>query len=133
MKKIAAFLLLIGIGLSFYFLKQNFNSDQDKKATEAIQFSWSYSPKNITLSTPVNLQFVLKDSQNKNIDNAKIEIEATMNHSGMVPIFTEAIFIKDATYSTRLTLTMLGEWVLFLTITLPNGEIIKKDVTFTTQ
>lgn len=133
MKKIAVVALFVFVGLGFYFLKQSFIPTTTEGPATAINFSWEYSPKNITLSTPVNFNFYLKDSAGKNIEKAKVEIEATMNHSGMIPIFTEATFIKDATYSTRITLTMLGEWILFLTITLPNGETIKKEVTFTTN
>lgn len=133
MKKIAVVALFLGLGISFYFLKQSFTPASTEKTTSAIDFSWEYTPKHITLSTPVDFNFYLKDLTGKNITDAKIEIEATMNHSGMVPIFTEAIYIKNATYSTRLTLTMLGEWILFLTITLPNGETIKKEVTFMTN
>ncbi len=133
MKKIAVAVLFVCVGLGFYFLKQSFTPPASKNTATVLDLAWTYSPKQITLSTPVDFSFTLKDSAGKNIDAAKIEIEATMNHSGMVPIFTEASFIKDGVYSTRITLTMLGEWILFLTITLPNGETIKKEVTFTTE
>lgn len=133
MKKFAVVVLFLAVGLGLFFLKKNFNIQSNHKTTDAVVLTWEYSPKKITLETPVEFVFTLKDITGTPIQNAKIDIEATMNHAGMVPLFTEALFINGPIYKTRFKLTMLGEWILFLTIRLPNGEVVKKEVTFTTN
>jgi serine/threonine protein kinase len=133
MKKFAVIILFLAVGFGLYFLKKKFNIHSDVKSPDNIILSWEYTPKKIAdINTPVEFVFNLKDKNNTPISNAKVEIEANMNHSGMIPLFTEATFIKDSTYKTRFKLTMMGEWILFLTITLPDGQVIKKDVHFST-
>lgn len=56
-----------------------------------------------------------------------------MNHGGMIPVFNEAKFVKDALYTSTFKLTMLGEWILFLTITLPDGSVAHKEVVLQTN
>ncbi len=133
MKKFAVVVLFLAVGVGLFFLKKNFNIQSNNKATDAVILSWEYSPKIITLETPVDFIFNLKDATGNPIQKAKIDIEANMNHAGMVPLFTEATFINGSTYKTRFKLTMLGEWILFLSIKLPNGEVVKKQVTFSTN
>lgn len=134
MKKLAVIFLFLSVAIGFFFLKENFNlkSKGEAKKTDVV-LTWDYNPKTIDLQTPVNFNFTLKDKEGKNIENAKIDIEATMNHGGMIPIFTEATYIKDASYSTRFKLTMLGEWIIFLTITLPDGSVASKEVVLQTN
>lgn len=134
MKKLAVLCLFIFIALALFFLKENFNVKMkgDQKPAD-VTLTWDYSPKSITLETPVDFSFTLKDKDQKNIESAKIDIEATMNHGGMIPIFTEANHIKDGVYKTRFKLTMLGEWIIFLTITMPDGSVAKKEVILQTK
>nr|BDT28879.1 FixH family protein [Bacteriovorax sp. HI3] len=134
MKKLAVVCLFLFIALGLFFLKENFNLKSRGEAKKAdVVLTWDYNPKSIDLQTPVNFTFTLKDKEGKNIENAKIDIEATMNHGGMIPIFTEATYLKDAIYSTRFKLTMLGEWIIFLTITLPDGSVASKEVVLQTN
>ncbi len=137
MKKLSIVSLFLFIALGLFFLRENFNQqskDEAKETKEAkVVLTWDHAPKTITLETPVDFTFTLKTPDGQNIEGAQIDIEATMNHAGMVPIFTAAFHLKEAIYSTRFKLTMLGEWVLFLTITLPDGSVARKEVVFQTN
>ncbi|MBC7711691.1 MAG: hypothetical protein H7177_00025 [Rhizobacter sp.] len=133
MKKFAVIVLFLAVGFGLFFLKKNFNIHSAKYYDDTIM-TWDYFPKKMTdLNNPVEFIFNLTDKKKNPIPNAKFEIEANMNHGGMVPIFPAARFIKDSTYQSSIKLTMLGEWMLFITITLPDGQIIKKEVRFNTN
>ena len=132
-KKVAVIILFLAVGLGLFYLKKNFNIQSGNKTTDTTVLTWDYYPKKITLETPVEFVFNLKDKDSNNISKAKIEIEANMNHSGMVPVFTEAKYLEGPTYKSTFKLTMHGEWILFLTITLPDGKVVKKEVKFSTN
>lgn len=84
------------------------------------------------LNHPILFTFHLKDKKNMPISDAKVFIEANMNHAGMIPLKAEAFHDQNGFYKTNLKLTMLGDWMLFLTIKKSNGEVIKKELPFST-
>ncbi len=101
---------------------------------ESIVFHWSHSPKKISLDFPLSLMFTLQNEKGNIISKAHIDVEATMNHSGMIPINTTALYSPSKNvYETKLNLSMRGGWIVFLTITLENKQVIKKTISFTTE
>ena len=133
MKKIAVIVLFLSVGFGLFYFKKSFNIGSNRKTTDAVVLSWQHSPKNITVATPVDFVFTLKDIAGSPVQNAKMEIEATMNHAGMVPLYAQAEFVSGPFYKTRIKLTMAGEWILFLKIRLHSGEVVKKEVNFTSN
>ncbi|QDV04649.1 hypothetical protein Poly30_01400 [Planctomycetes bacterium Poly30] len=43
-----------------------------------------------------------------------VELEATMNHAGMVPVFASAHPEGDGVFTSTLEFTMGGDWILFV-------------------
>ena len=108
MKKSAVVLLFVALGSGLFFLKGFLEArSQNSASTPELVVTWEYNPKSIDLSTPVNFDFTIKDKHGQNV--------------------------KGAHYSTRFKLTMLGEWILFLTITLPDGQVAKKEFVLQTN
>ncbi|MBY0414222.1 MAG: FixH family protein [Bdellovibrionales bacterium] len=135
MKKFSVIALFLFVGLSLFYFKKSFNiqSKNLEQDNDKVSLTFDYSPAKINLETPVEFTFELKDKEGKSIPDAKIEVEFNMNHSGMVPILTSATHAKDAVYQTQTKLTMLGDWIIFLTIFLPDGDIVKKEFKFKTE
>ena len=133
MKKTAVLLLFVVTFFGLFFLKKNFNIKSKNKTATDIIMNWEHLPKKITVDIPVNFSFILKDLNGHPITNATLEIEANMNHSGMIPVFTHAKHEREGLYKTSVKLTMPGDWILFISISLQNGEVIKKEITFRTN
>lgn len=132
-KKVYVFFLAAFIVFAFMALKYKY-SPKTTNTSEAVALDWSMTPSSITdLSVPVTFTFHLKDQNQNPVTDAKISVEANMNHAGMIPVKAEAIYEKSGTYKSTLKLTMDGDWILFLTIAKSDGEIIKKELFFTTK
>ncbi|MGE5603448.1 MAG: FixH family protein [Nitrososphaerales archaeon] len=68
----------------------------------------------------------IKDQQGQGIDGARVAIEANMNHAGMKPENAEATTGSGGEYRLPLNWTMGGEWYVDVTITLQNGEVVRR-------
>ena len=44
-----------------------------------------------------------------------------MSHAGMVPVFADAVELEPGRYRSNLQLTMAGDWVVLVHLTLPDG------------
>jgi len=54
-------------------------------------------------------------------------VEANMTHSGMTPVFADAKEIAPGTYSCRIDLSMAGDWILLVHLTLSNGKKLERN------
>lgn len=131
-KKIFTILLIAFIGFSFIILKNRYSL----KASSDSQFiiiNWRMTPSYLTdLNRPVNFTFHLKDKHNKPITDAKVTVVANMRAPVTTPIEALALHDQNGFYKTNIKLTKLGDWILFLTIEKSDGEIIKKELSFST-
>lgn len=127
-KKIAVLALFASIALGLYFLKKELLGSPS--ASQFIILNWQHTPDTLVVNRPAEFSVRLKDKKNLPIENAQIKIEATMNHSGMIPIYSEASAFPKGIYKFSLVPSMAGDWILFLTITKADKSIIKKEMTF---
>jgi hypothetical protein len=58
---------------------------------------------------------------------ARLDLEAHMSHPGMAPIVVP-LGESGGTYRAPVTFTMAGEWVFFVSGTLPDGRRIRNEV-----
>lgn len=92
---------------------------------------------NITLETSPNkvsnttVIVIVKDMQDKPVDNAKIEIMGDMTHAGMVPVSGKIEGGKDGRYSVPMQWSMGGDWILTVKATLPDGTSATKTFNLT--
>ena len=68
----------------------------------------------------------LSDARGQAVNGARIALEADMSHAGMRPEFGQASEIGAGRYQGRLLLTMAGDWVILLYITLPGGRKLER-------
>ncbi len=59
---------------------------------------------------------------------ARIALEADMSHPGMAPEFGEAREVAAGRYQGQLRLTMAGDWVIMMHITLAGGQKLERQM-----
>ncbi len=77
---------------------------------------------------PAEITLTLADSNSRPISRAHIALEADMAHPGMAPVFGEASETAPGRYQGKVSLTMGGDWVLLLHITLSNGQTLERQI-----
>ncbi len=70
----------------------------------------------------------LKGGVSKPVTGARISLEADMSHPGMAPVFGEASEIAPGHYQGQINLTMAGDWVVLVHITLANGRKVERQI-----
>lgn len=70
----------------------------------------------------------LTDAAGNPIDGARINLEGTMSHPGMRPVFSEARVAGPGRYQSSIDFTMAGDWVVIVHITLPNGRKLERQL-----
>ena len=66
----------------------------------------------------------LRDAAGRAVDDARVAIEANMNHAGMVPVNAETSGSQGGVYRVPLRWTMGGDWYVDVRFTLPDGQIV---------
>jgi YtkA-like protein len=97
----------------------------------ALQRSIVVSDKQITpqppYAGPIRVNFKLVDAS-KPLAGAHITLEGDMTHAGMAPVFGEVREVSPGQYQGQVTLSMGGDWVVLLHITLPDGKKIEEQM-----
>lgn len=78
------------------------------------------------------LLVTLKDANGQPIRDARLEVRGDMTHAGMQPV--TAITDEDpadGVYRVPFQWTMSGDWIVTVSVILPNGETHKKTFDFT--
>lgn len=70
---------------------------------------------------PITVNFKLADAS-KPVTHAQVSLEGDMTHAGMAPVFGDAHELSPGQYEGQLTLSMGGDWVVLMHITLPDGK-----------
>ncbi|KPL86074.1 FixH family protein [Herpetosiphon geysericola] len=60
------------------------------------------------------------------LDNAKVQIEATMTHAGMPSQIVQMQALGAGKYQASIDFSMLGEWVLIVNVTEANGAVMQR-------
>ncbi len=68
----------------------------------------------------------LTEASGNPVTGARIDLEGTMTHPGMRPVFSEARESDSGRYRSSLEFTMAGDWIVLLHITLPNGQKLER-------
>jgi hypothetical protein len=77
---------------------------------------------------PITITLRLTDAAAKRITGASVALEADMSHPGMSPVFGEAKEVEPGSYQGRIDVTMAGDWVILLHITLAGGQKLERQV-----
>lgn len=97
----------------------------------AVQRSIIVSDQQISPRSPragnITVSFKLADNFQP-VTHAQVRLEGDMTHAGMAPAFGDARELSPGQYQGQLTLSMGGDWVVLMHITLPNGKKVEEQM-----
>lgn len=70
----------------------------------------------------ITIDLKISDKDKQPISGARVELEGNMTHAGMSPVNVEAKEIAPGSYRSALDLTMAGDWIILVNITLTDGQ-----------
>lgn len=70
----------------------------------------------------------LTDKNGAAVGGARVDLEGNMSHAGMAPVSGEAKEIETGKYRGTLQLTMAGDWIVLVHITLPDGQKLQRQI-----
>lgn len=82
---------------------------------------------------PATLMITVLDAEGKPINDAQIEARGDMSHAGMAPSLGSVEKGVEGRYSMSFQWTMGGDWVVTVTVTLPDGRSLSQQFPFTIQ
>lgn len=77
---------------------------------------------------PARIELSLADSAGRPMAARAVELEANMNHAGMVPVRAEARPDGIGGYCADIEFTMGGDWYLLIDATLEDGRTLQRRV-----
>jgi hypothetical protein len=81
----------------------------------------------------VTITLRVTDASGKAVTAARIGLEGNMSHAGMVPVFADAAEVEPGRYRANMELTMAGDWIVLVHLTLPSGEKVDRQFEITVQ
>lgn len=101
------------------------------QGASAISIELAAAPEPLTTGE-TTLLITLKDANSQPIRDARLEVRGDMTHAGMQPVTAIADEDPaDGIYRIPFQWTMSGDWIVTVTVTLPNGDTHKKTFDFT--
>ena len=89
--------------------------------TPSITFKYNIAPQP-PLVGPENIEVELKDRNGQPVSGVRVDLEGNMSHPGMSPTNGVAREIEAGRYRGALQLTMAGDWIVLVNVTLSDGE-----------
>ncbi len=68
----------------------------------------------------------VSDVSGKPVSGARLKLEGNMSHAGMAPIFADATEVEAGRYRTSMELTMAGDWIVMVHLTLVDGTKVDR-------
>ena len=91
----------------------------------AIQYDIAPQPARVGAVT-INLS--LTDKSGAPVSGARVDLEGNMSHAGMSPVSGDAKEIETGKYRGTLQLTMAGDWIILVHITLADGQKVQRQI-----
>ncbi len=76
---------------------------------------------------PATVVVILQDD-GQAIGGAEMNLEGTMTHAGMVPVFADAVETSPGQYKAALEFTMGGDWVIIVRAVLADGRTLERQI-----
>lgn len=97
----------------------------DKERSDAsVELSVAPDPPQVGVAA---INVTLHDADGQPIRGTKVELEGTMTHAGMVPVFAQAVETAPGRYEASLEFTMGGDWVIIVRAELPDGSSLEQE------
>lgn len=91
----------------------------------ALQYEIAPQPVRVGAAT---IDLKLTDKNGAAVGGARVDLEGNMSHAGMAPVSGEAKEIETGKYRGTLQLTMAGDWIVLVHITLPDGQKLQRQI-----
>jgi hypothetical protein len=91
-----------------------------------VTVEWSLVPESPAVDRPAEARVIVRDAAGQPVRSAALDIEAHMEHPGMAPVIARTAEQAPGVYGARLSLSMAGGWVAFVTGTLPDGQRVRQ-------
>ena len=76
----------------------------------------------------ITIDLKLTDKNGAAVGGARVDLEGNMSHAGMAPVSSETKEIETGKYRGTLQLTMAGDWIVLVHITLPDGQKLQRQI-----
>lgn len=74
------------------------------------------------------IELKVRQPDGQPVSSARVQLEGNMTHPGMSPVSAEAKEIAPGNYRGDLELTMAGDWVVLVNITLASGQRVQRQL-----
>lgn len=91
----------------------------------ALQYEIAPQPARVGATT---IDIKLTDKNGAPVGGARVDLEGNMSHAGMGPVSVEAKEIQTGKYRGTLQLTMAGDWIVLIHVTLPDGQTLQRQI-----
>jgi len=91
----------------------------------ALQYEIAPQPPRVGATT---IDIKLTDKNGAPVGGARVDLEGNMSHAGMGPASVEAKEIQAGNYRGTLQLTMAGDWIVLVHVTLPDGQKLQRQI-----
>jgi hypothetical protein len=93
----------------------------------ALDVTWSLAPTPSVVG-PSTLTVTVRDPAGAPVAGATVRLEADMSHAGMAPMFADATERGPGVYEMPFSFTMRGDWVLLVSVALPDGSRLQRRI-----
>lgn len=93
-----------------------------------LRLTWQLATTAPVVGRATTAAVTLVDAQHEPVRGANLEIEAHMTHPGMAPLVVPLLETAGGRYTARVSFTMAGDWVVFVTGQLGDGRQVRRQV-----
>ena len=112
--------------LLFFLLVLAFACQKTAKPPDiAVQYEIAPQPPR---AGAITIDLKLTDKNGAAVGGARVDLEGNMSHAGMAPVSSETKEIETGKYRGTLQLTMAGDWIVLVHITLPDGQKLQRQI-----
>jgi len=92
-----------------------------------VDLTWTLRPAAAAVG-PATLTLSLRAPSGGPIGGATVRLEGHMTHAGMAPVIVPAVERAPGVYEANFAFTMQGDWVLLLSVNLPDGAHVERRI-----
>jgi len=101
--------------------------DQAARIDPRVDLTWTLRPATAVVG-PATLTVSLRAPSGTPLAGATVRIEGHMTHAGMAPLVAEAVERAPGVYDAAFAFTMQGDWVLLVSVNLPDGTRVERRI-----
>jgi len=76
----------------------------------------------------VTITLRVTDASGRPLRGARVKLEGNMSHAGMTPVLADAAEVEAGRYRSNMELSMAGDWVVLVHLTLPDGAKVERQL-----